>query len=377
MRFLVFAFLSGGILITALVTKSERRWGTGPKVVYARTTDEGIDICIQYLPSKHPRVLYTARNLPQARHSLPDSFGFIPSPSGEYLLVWDTRFDSRTGLPAASRWLIVGMLDASTTKLGETNGEPCLLPYWADDRHVLFEGEGEEVGIFDVEGRKALQPLPQLGVPADTEAGQERARVRLIQYSQRHYPEMMGGILSALTKLEKCLGLRDHFRQFSEPPEYMFLRSLGIPGLHELRPKIMGGAVWLRLPSVICSPDTKLLACADVWKGSLSQTPSAGARIEVFKVTSGSKIWSTKVPSKPRPIFSPRAEGMINPTPLPWTSPEFRDIRWSRDGHYFSFTTYDDPAPSVTVLETTTWKEVLHIPNAMNAFVISPANCGD
>ena len=70
------------------------------------------------------------------------------------------------------------------------------------------------------------------------------------------------------------------------------------------------------------------------------------------------------------------------PEPLPWTLPEFRDIRWSRDGHYLSFTTYEQDLSavpvqvreSITVLDASTWRVVLHVADAANVFALSDAS---
>ena len=56
---------------------------------------------------------------------------------------------------------------------------------------------------------------------------------------------------------------------------------------------------------------------------------------------------------------------------LPWVEPSFSHMRWSANGRYFTFTTDDIPAPSITVMDALTWTEIIHIESAGNAFAVS------
>jgi hypothetical protein len=120
------------------------------------------------------------------------------------------------------------------------------------------------------------------------------------------------------------------------------------------------------------------MAVADMWEdappvrtedGQLLNV--GGSRLEVVQTRTGLHVWNTQAP--PRSVPVPKGEPAVNPSPLPWVTPLYRNVRWSGDGRYLSFTLYDDPSPTVILVDTATWKEVLRIPNAMNAFVLPSA----
>lgn len=98
------------------------------------------------------------------------------------------------------------------------------------------------------------------------------------------------------------------------------------------------------------------------------------AAVRVFDLTSGrtGKAWTVAMapwqgwesgPDQvaiPPPPFHPQGRQTY-----------FRDLRWSWDGRYLSFTKFEGWKPDgVTVLDSSTWREVVHIPDAQNAYVV-------
>jgi len=134
-----------------------------------------------------------------------------------------------------------------------------------------------------------------------------------------------------------------------EPRDFLLLRSFGIPGLGVL----YGSKVHpIILPTIALSPDDQMLAGSYLGDTVRLRAPANGgskeitlatSRLDVFRVADGQRLWTTQVRPRARPVA--RTGGpMVNPAVLPWISPDFADVRWSRDGHYLSFSILDDPA---------------------------------
>jgi hypothetical protein len=317
---------------------------------------------------------------------VPDVLGMLPSPDGRWVIAWVPHLPwSRRGhVTATTDWMAIRLEDGKLVRLGETavtldEGQP-LLPYWPDVEHVALEGTCGTSTFVLAAGKQspaqdaAVRPMWGRCLDGVTVATVE-------QFLNAHFSRELSQYRAALAKHGPALGMGDVSRwrrQWSLwRDEWPFALPLGIPLPEEVRDPVgrpMAG--WPHI-EIACSPDGGEIARADegIHQSVRHLKPNgrseeAGARLTVFDADSGKHLWETRI--RPRSVEYPMGYPMTNP-PMPlYTSPQIRDIRWSEDGHYLSFTLYDDPAPSVIVIETTTWKEAKRIPNAMNAFVLPP-----
>ena len=174
---------------------------------------------------------------------------------------------------------------------------------------------------------------------------------------------------------EKELQVNELSPNPTEPKEYVLLRNYGIPGMGIVRQQDHSATMrgMNRLPRAACSPEGTRIAAsfvtniqtANVWQW-------ADARLDVFDIASGKSLWHTVIPARDwkRPANDPNID--ITSVP-PHTSPEFRDLRFSADGEYLSYTTIAETGNddrTVHIIDTTTWKEVVTIPEAEGAFVM-------
>lgn len=376
---LLIALGGGGIIVVALTRQAgperavprevpaQRR--AGPYIVYAKPSEEWrTEVRCRRLESGEDRLVYISAE--SRWHSrVPDALGFLPSPDGGWLLVWDTQYDLESGLPDVTRWALVSLWERRTVDLGESRGEAAFLPRWEDHQHVRLIGD-ESAAVFDVAaGRQAG------GLPMQIMAG--HSEEALLEYSRRYHAQDKECLSCALTRLEAESKALASVSVRMEPDGYIVLRSSGIPGLDKLRPL---RPPWAR-PSAACSPDGSLVACAGWWQYLPSPRDIAdgapvgdiafGGGLGIVEVASGTLVWHLEV--APRYLPGRVPDYHVNPPVSPWTSPTFRDLRWSHDGRYLSWTLHDDPSPRVIVVDTTSWREVLRIPDAMNAFVLADA----
>jgi hypothetical protein len=301
---------------------------------------------------------------------MPDEFGFLPSPSGRLLLVWEesSRTD-RYGLPMEARWTVVTLADGNAVRLATTHGRIALLPHWLSDTELVLMGEG------GAETRIAVGAPGPLALPPISRDGGQKARD---EYRRRYCQTEHDELLSALQKSEDELGLRGFHelmdeRRWQWAVSDMVLWPLGMPRLDTL---------WIygyRRPQASFSPDGTLLALADawteapaveVWHGDEKVTiHTSGARLVVYRAATGQRVWAQMTPPKPRRL--PENGPRVNPSPMPWVTAPYRDPRWSPDGRYLSFTKYDYPGvPEVNVVEVSTWEQVVRIPRAADAFIV-------
>ena len=344
--------------------------GEEPIVIYVSYASggPGLKIVWQGITSGE----YRTTGVLQAQGPPPDSCGLLPSPDGRWLVAWTADWAAAKTGSAPTLWNMIRVSDGKTLPLGHgsgVGGNARMLPYWIDNERVVLEGDGAD-SIFDVRTEKLSRPLPR-----DKDYGDDYERrmavetARLLAYCRGHYPAELKALGLALEKIGKQLGLEDYLRGDPRtPPEYLLLRCLGIPGLYELSrygdasvSRIDG----FRVPHVAVSPDATRVAVAFVHNRALSRVD---ARLDVFDVASGRRLWGASIPATPwrqAPSF-----GSVVPH---FTAPRFTEIRWSRDGRYLSFTARV-PDEWVAVMDTSTWREALRIPNATNAFVITSAN---
>ena len=365
----------------------------GPIVIYSRVLpEEGKTEILWRAFTSHRRarasseehVLYTVEG---PGRMLPLELGCMPSPDGSGLLVWQMK--SRGHQEWATKWLAVRLLDGVLTELGETPGVPWLsdlspLPYWDywENHSRLVVVPGTCIYTPDLGSLRGALPDPEAPI-SETSArgGHGSAGERLSAYCEQHHRAEAEHLRLAFAKLanEMEVGYLGFYDPAATP--HLLLMSLGIPaGRHPGRD---GG--W-SVPSreAACSPDGRLIAHADRWRHEGLSTPEKrevptyyglGARLDVFDVATGRRVWYARRASVPRWV-SQRYQSVRSS--MEWTAPRFSDVRWSRDGRYLSFTTSEEIYQgsglwcSVTVLDVVEWRPVLHLPNASNAFVVVP-----
>jgi len=356
-----------------------------PPLVYARQTDTGIEVVKRTWKPRELTVLYTSKNPSSGAHrpewlrwhsDVPDEVGMLPSPDGEWLLVWSQLFRSgQHNTSHATEWVAVRLSDGELVRLTEMQGErQWVLPRWMDNTHVALEGP-RATTCFDLNTDTPTRPDAHIQHDYPDQKAWDEAQSRLLSHSRSHYALDLRRCLSAVERLTSELKLsEDASYSPSEPIEYAYLRPLGIPGLHELR-RYFAPAL-----AISSSPDGAMLARADQGvtrrlripptNGYPQEIDAAGARLEVFEVASGRRLWGVELAPKPRRVTTPPNVEEFPGRP-PWVSPSFEDVRWSPDGQYLSFTIYDDPAPSAVVVSTSSWDEVLRIHNGLNPFVLT------
>ncbi|NIM06826.1 MAG: hypothetical protein GTO55_09820 [Armatimonadetes bacterium] len=349
-------------------------------IVYAHYTEQGTEILWRKPMALDEVVLYASSSW----GIIPDELGYLPSPDGKWLLVWDTEesYSHQDGDQSTTRWLVIRLTDGKQLEIGKVPGKAWLLPYWQDSGHIALMGEIEEKTVFDVETEQLCRPLPQGGRRESDAAASKASENRLVSYCQDYHPKDWKYLQLAISGLEKQLELSDYYSHLfvaKEPREYLILRTLGIPSCGLLQPQC--GGRHFKAPRVAFSPDYSVIARSYAWQsepakqrsGSVAREKAigSGVHLEIFEVGSGKRVWSIGFASKPRVL--PKGWPFINPPPLPFTTPEIWDTRFSADGRYLSFTTSDEDVGSgyiVRIVDTANWQEVLRLSDATNAFVI-------
>jgi len=217
-------------------------------------------------------------------------------------------------------------------------------------------------------------------VDGDTEAAVAWRR----EYLLRHFPGDLEVLEQTLRSPHAELGIAGYRqpRGASKPEtlDDLVLRPMGVVGLWG-RWVRWDKRVW---PSLAISPDHRLIARAGVLRTgqvfelrrwwNTEDGPKAvntfDARVDVYELSSRRRLWGISVPRQ----STGSTDISVDPQEC-W----FSDIRWSRDGRYLSFTWHQPPYgyDSVSVIDASTWREVLRVPNASNAFVVPDARGGD
>ena len=331
----------------------------------------------------------------------------LPAPDGRHVLVWETRVDPAYPVETFPKWFITHWFvqplpTGPPMEIGETAGLPLLLPFWQDSRHVELAGEvtrrgDQELSVFDLGSGKLSQPLPavQHARLYDNWTGPDHqvAKTRLEAYAHQHLLPELTLLRSALRtgRAGGGIGLpspgiyEDLHGLFAEPPEYLLLRAIGLPTLGEL----IKDPPYHR-PQFACAPDGNAIAYYWVYQHTEGSdlakhygVDASGrplkegiyARIDVhYPSPPRDRVvaviaWPSWTPHWPRSLIPVSTDVRIGVPPM------CRDLRWSRDGRYLSFTEALAPRSDATVkvFDTVTWTEVLSIPHAENAFVIPGA----
>ena len=361
--------------------KAKQQWPPGIAVVYARLSASHTYQVIWKRdtgPGDARMVYETWRHTFDA---VPSDFGFVPSPDGRWVHIWETLYHREGGARNKTVWLTVELPTGRRLKIGEKPRRSGYYPYWLDDHRLLLE-KGDYRTVFDLETRRLTRALEAPSYPRgqfrsdrDLDPEDKRALAWGRQYVRCHYSAELDRLRSALAILDRQLGISTYLREREFPPadapEDFLLRPMG---LVNDRSKF----VW---PGVAVSSDGELIArTAFLVTGRKEEEDLRGgrfsgfafsARIGVYRLPSGEFVWGKSVEQRvaqsgDAPMYS--RHGDLGLVVDPW----FRDPRWSRDGRYLSFTTRDEPSgkESVSVVDSSTWEVVLHIPNATNAFVI-------
>ena len=391
--------------------------GAGPAVVYRRYARDQApqEILWRPLSSSEEKVAHVLFSEGRLRYLSPvetsvrilteaeGGIGYLPSPDGRHLLVWEAKADPTHPPEPITHWFIthwfVQPLPAGPPmEIGETAGLPLLLPSWQDNQHVELAGEvtlggDRELAVFDLRSRKLSRPLPvvqQNRVYDDwTGAAHWVARTRLEAYAHRHLLREVTSLYRALSASGQDGGMgapspgidEDLHGYFAEPPEYLLLRATGIPTLGELDCHPASYR-----PEFACAPDGSAMAYDWIYQqftgGYLTARYGADpsgrpleegvyARVDVRRF---SPPQDRVLAVAQWPGVGPLWPHTLIPV-LSGTFPVFVNLRWSRDGHYLSFTEAIQPQldSTVRVFDTTTWTEVLSIPHAWNAFVVPGA----
>jgi hypothetical protein len=359
-------------------------------VVYATRTDR-TEVWWQDIDSRGRVLLYTSRGV--GAPAVPDQLGYLPSPDGAWLLLWDGLSGDKGAEAGDSEphtyYYLISLPAGRQTLVGVAEGTPWLLPYWLDNGRVLLEGDivigGEsDTAMLDVGSGKLSEPLPDRRCSSQLELPMLAERIetaRLIAYCHRHFMDDLT-CLYQTGDLRTAAKLPRFFLSSVDPPEFVITRGMGLP----LR-RVLAGRRGQRTlyPSAACSPNRALIAVAQVGQqegdgpgdgATMTGKRKVVASLDVLGLAGGATF------GEARRLAEATWEGWEDwrasrEEPFPLHVPElaqpyFADTRWSRDGRLLVFTFYGyASSPEVVVLRTDTWREILRVRNATNAFVLS------
>jgi hypothetical protein len=313
-----------------------------------------------------------------AYYEIPSDFGFLPSPDGHWLLIWVTPWDEHFA-QSGTRWLVVNTRNGRSSQIARASGEGGYLPYWLDARRVALE-KGDKRLVFDVLTRARVGALPpayidRYGPTRDIDS-QHAVPIRWRHdYLARHYAPELQCLRSALRSLEAQLQVADYllWGRGYEPdtPEDLLLRPLRVVDRTGYN---AGKSAW---PSIACSPDGKRIARAVVLPGrrigvgGAAIAAGAVARIDVFALPSGERLWGEAI-NWQRALIG----DVVGGAPARLREPFFADVRWSPDGKYLSYSVYrelrmnGEASDAVSVVDAVTWREVFTAVGATSAFVV-------
>jgi hypothetical protein len=326
--------------------------------------------------------------------TLIDGFGFLPSPGGRWLLVWETIRGAEEG-SQKTLWFVVELATGRHMKVGEQPGRVGLLPFWLDDDRLSLE-KGCQDTVFDARTGTLAAPLPPVAASLERPNQGEERYIDPLQphdaeafewrhlYVEHHFAAEMAELRAFLGMSETAWGMAPYLRTTKWPPpdspETLLLRPLGVVKLHGHR---SFQANW---PSVAVSPTHALIARSAVIEVGRRNTRTIvfQAHLDVYDLHSGERVWGTAIAHD----LSRRGHGMM-PSPFadnvyldfPNTSePWFGALRWSSDGKYLSFTNpvtvNGQRTANATVVDARTWRQVLVLEDASDVFVVPrPSGC--
>jgi hypothetical protein len=347
-------------------------------------------------------IYYLALGLSESRllyqPARPGGLGYLPSPDGQWLLVWDTPRRGTEDGGYRTWWRLVSVARGGTVELGETEGYPWLLPYWQDADHLLLQGEvvlSEAEGssaAYDVKEGRLSRPLAALRFVEsqnDSPLRPSMDRTRLTAYAQQHYRRELAVLYHSLWAVP---GAATHLWVYTgpswphidEPTEYLLLRNLGLPSWPDMSVGL--GAPYLRYtfyPRVAPAPDGTKAAVSVVRDGPyrVASGPDKGrerrarvACLDLYSLPATARFgtartlrradWSRGQVTPDRLVIPPPS--LVNG----WLQPMFVDPRWSGDGRYLVYGFRSGDGRSVAVMDVDSGKDVLSIADASNAFLV-------
>jgi len=360
----------------------------GYALVYARrradpafATGDGTAWDVVWLPGPgdgSERIIYAGSRTLSGR--LPVQLGFLPSPDGRWVCVWET-FYGEQGLgtePLKTAWTAVQLRSGRKLDIGSQPGIVGYLPYWSDSQTLLLEKGATTVAFNAATGRVTPHLQTERGVPGfsgerDVDAESEPAADWRSQYLRRHFDREWEALLQAEHSFPDELGIAPYLsaRAYPQPDTTVdvLLRPMGIVGLWGYRRRKL---MW---PTVAVSPDCRFIARAAVLRSGevvtlarrhqLGDTSTFEARLDVYELSSGRRLWG---------IAIPWAATLVGDVAIarPYTRDEawLGDLRWSGDGRYLSLTWHQARSDSVSVVDASRWTEALRLQHVTSAFVI-------
>ena len=360
---------------------------SGYSIIYARRQNLGPGFPI---PSKLPweivwqpskasianRVLYVAGRKTFPQDKMPVYLGYLPSPNGRWLCVRETSYLPRPDKKEYDRRTVWTVVEAPGDRRYDVHTEQGLtgyLPVWLDNAKLELE-KGEISAVFDVQSGKLTGKLPENPrsegrYDRDVDDGAAAASWQR-QYLHRYYEKELVLADQAVRSIEG-LGIRSYLnaRPFPHPDTIadLLLRPMGIVGLWGNR------AAKEQWPGIAISPDHKLIAVTTVVpsgevvvldaRGNFSSANMFEAAIRVFDLDSRKQLWSYSTPWGATSAGDVAGLGSLAE---PWLG----DARWSSNSRYLSFTEHHRDYDLVSIVDRLTWKEVVRIPNASNAFLV-------
>lgn len=314
--------IAAGMGLVGVPAFGEMRWGDaetgttgalpGYAVVYARrhpVSGRTYAWQIIWQSGSDPRRMRVIRETPALEGwvHFGSMFGFLPSPDGRWLLVWETAVDRRTALPVSTTWRAIELPSGRQLRIGEQPGLQGVLPYWLDEHRLSLE-KRKERAILDVRTGQLTGQLPGPAqeprfflrdIDGYADGPKEGAEWRR-EYLRRHFQRELDSASAALASVGSQLALDPclHPSELlgSDSVEDMLLRAKGIiPS-----PSAVPGIRW-RWPELAISPSGDLLARAAVLAvGTVADddvdTAPAGseyvfrAHLDVYRLPSGKRL---------------------------------------------------------------------------------------
>jgi len=391
-RFRLMAVLVAGMVLTGALGDafgasgaSASRWA----VVFARkcfVEDRVYGWQVMWQPGTHTsqqRVVYeTAPTRGLVR--IPSRLGYLPSPDGRWLLVWETTYPPETPDVLTTTWTAVTLPTGEHVAIAAMQGLAGAFPHWLDDHQVVLEKAGESA-VFDVALRRLTGKLPERQEPTQTaERDVDDDNVSAAwrqQFLKRYFQPQLECARGAAATPQLDL------RRFLQPREFpdadtveaFLLRPMGlvqVVGYMERKES------W---PSLAVAPNCGMIARAavlpvglamiDYDSGEHTMGTVVRPELAVYDFRSGKQLWR----ERSRLWSGPQASDVGVELPGDAWEPSYRDIRWSGDGRYLSFTRHNNIdehgrlTDSTAVVDSTTWTRELRLWDVTNAFVVPNA----
>ncbi len=229
--------------------------------------------------------------------------GFLPSPDGQWIVIWD-EIPRRDQQGPAKAWEAVRLRDAKVVSLGIAEGSGDLLPYWISATSLRLEAKHARVA-FSTMTEKLSGPLSQpMKIAGESEETWWKQQLELsLSYAWNYYPSQTRIFLKMYDKLDAEMNIGEYESERGrnrERKEFMLLRCLGIPGMTQQNyGRVKSGLS--QVPRVAVSPDSRLIACSYIYNSN--GVPDKGfyradAQLMVFDVSSGKRIWRATIPSQ-------------------------------------------------------------------------------